>query len=90
LAFISNLKFIPKIPIRSSHLSDITMGQQPSIPTDLSRPLRVIGAGFPRTGTVSFALALEKLLDGPVSHGGSSILLLGEGPSVHLLPNSSH
>ncbi len=55
------------------------MGQQPSIPTDLSRELQVIGAGFSRTGTVSFALALEKLLKGPVCHSGTAILLREEG-----------
>ncbi|CAL3963411.1 unnamed protein product [Diplocarpon coronariae] len=41
------------------------MGQQASIPTDLSREVQVIGAGFSRTGTVSFALELERLLQGP-------------------------
>ncbi|KAL2070028.1 hypothetical protein VTL71DRAFT_14708 [Oculimacula yallundae] len=50
------------------------MGQQASIPTDLSREVQVIGAGFSRTGTVSFALALEKLLKGPVCHSGTAIL----------------
>ena len=50
------------------------MGQQYSA----SRPgtkLRVIGAGLPRTGTVSFSRALEILLDGPVYHGGAQIRL---------------
>jgi hypothetical protein len=56
-----------------------TMGQKPSIPTDLSKEVRVIGAGFSRTGTVSFALALERLLDGPVCHSGTNILLREEG-----------
>lgn len=55
------------------------MGQQPSIPTDLSRKVRVIGAGFSRTGTVSFALALERLLQGPVCHSGTALLLREEG-----------
>ncbi|KAH7397497.1 hypothetical protein BKA64DRAFT_672001 [Cadophora sp. MPI-SDFR-AT-0126] len=50
------------------------MGQQPSIPTDLTREVQVIGAGFSRTGTVSFALAVEKLLKGPVCHSGTAIL----------------
>ncbi|KAJ5035646.1 uncharacterized protein L3040_008111 [Drepanopeziza brunnea f. sp. 'multigermtubi'] len=54
------------------------MGQQPSIPTDLSRELQVIGAGFSRTGTVSFAMALERLLSGPVCHSGTAILLREE------------
>jgi len=47
------------------------MGGVPSIPSDPSRSLKVIGAGYSRTGTLSMALALEKLLDGPVMHGGS-------------------
>lgn len=50
------------------------MGGVPSVPTDPSRTLQVIGAGFARTGTVSMALALEKLLDGPVCHGGTQLL----------------
>jgi Sulfotransferase domain len=55
------------------------MGQQPSMPTDLSKEVRVIGAGFSRTGTTSLALALEKLLQGPVCHGGTTLLLREEG-----------
>lgn len=50
------------------------MGGNASKPTDLSRSLKVIGAGYSRTGTLSMALALEKLLDGPVMHGGSQFL----------------
>jgi hypothetical protein len=50
------------------------MGGVPSIPTDPSRELQVIGAGYSRTGTVAMQLALEKLLDGPVMHGGTQIL----------------
>ncbi|KAI0018217.1 hypothetical protein F4780DRAFT_539056 [Xylariomycetidae sp. FL0641] len=50
------------------------MGAAPSVPTDPSRKLQVIDAGFSRTATVSYALALEKLLDGPVMHGGTQIL----------------
>jgi hypothetical protein len=45
------------------------MGQQSLIPTDLSRELRVIGAGS-RTGTVSFSMALEQLLNGPYATAG--------------------
>ncbi|KAI4594257.1 hypothetical protein KJ359_008532 [Pestalotiopsis sp. 9143b] len=41
------------------------MGGVPSIPTDPTRRLQVIGAGYSRTGTVTMQLALEKLLDGP-------------------------
>ncbi|ORY67540.1 P-loop containing nucleoside triphosphate hydrolase protein [Pseudomassariella vexata] len=50
------------------------MGGVPSKPGDPSRPLEVIGAGYSRTGTLSVQLALEKLLDGPVMHGGTHIL----------------
>lgn len=50
------------------------MGGVPSIPTDPSRELRVIGAGYSRTGTVTMQMALEQLLDGPVCHGGTQIL----------------
>jgi hypothetical protein len=38
---------------------------------DPTRRLEVIGAGYSRTGTVSMQLALEKLLNGPVMHGGT-------------------
>ncbi|UKZ93410.1 uncharacterized protein TrAFT101_008324 [Trichoderma asperellum] len=50
------------------------MGGVPSIPTDKTRTVQVIGAGYSRTGTVSMSLALEKLLDGPVLHGGTQLL----------------
>ncbi|KAM5344185.1 hypothetical protein ACJ41O_012722 [Fusarium nematophilum] len=40
--------------------------------------LRVIGAGLPRTGTASLAVALEILLDGPVIHGGTQAALAPE------------
>ncbi|KAI1779262.1 hypothetical protein F4818DRAFT_438047 [Hypoxylon cercidicola] len=41
------------------------MGGVASIPTDPSRKVQVIAAGYSRTGTVSTSLALAKLLDGP-------------------------
>jgi hypothetical protein len=50
------------------------MGGNASVPTDPNRTLQVIGAGYSRTGTLSMAFALEKLLDGPVMHGGSQLL----------------
>lgn len=50
------------------------MGGVPSVPTDPNRTLEVIGAGYSRTGTSSMAIALERLLDGPVCHGGSQML----------------
>ncbi|KAH8671453.1 hypothetical protein BX600DRAFT_248522 [Xylariales sp. PMI_506] len=49
------------------------MGGLPSKP-DRSKTMLVIGAGYSRTGTVSIQLALEKLLDGPVLHGGTHAL----------------
>lgn len=50
----------------------VKMGGIPSKP-DPARfdRLQVIGAGFSRTGTNSLQLALEKVLDGPVQHGGT-------------------
>jgi hypothetical protein len=48
-------------------------------PTDLSKRLQVIGAGYSRTGTLSFSQALERLLDGPVCHTGSACLMREEG-----------
>ncbi|KAK7416605.1 hypothetical protein QQX98_005076 [Neonectria punicea] len=50
------------------------MGGVPSVPNDPNRSLKVIGAGYSRTGTLSMALALETLLDGPVMHGGTQLL----------------
>ncbi|KAK8074219.1 hypothetical protein PG994_005118 [Apiospora phragmitis] len=50
------------------------MGGAPSKPGDPSRGLEVIGAGFSRTGTVSMQLALEKILNGPVLHGGTHMI----------------
>lgn len=58
------------------------MGGIPSIPTDPSRKVEVIGAGFSRTGTVTFALAMEKLLDGPVMHGGTQMLGREDGNAL--------
>ncbi len=62
------------------------MGQDASKPTDLSPELKVIGAGFSRTGTVTLALALKRLLKGPVCHGGTAILKREEGSAFPLLP----
>ncbi|KAF2733204.1 hypothetical protein EJ04DRAFT_396055, partial [Polyplosphaeria fusca] len=50
------------------------MGGDVSKPTDPTRTLQVIGAGYSRTGTLSMAMALETLLSGPVMHGGSQLL----------------
>ena len=47
------------------------------MPTD-DRDVRVISAGYSRTGTVSMSLALDRLLlDGPILHGGTQILVRG-------------
>ncbi|KAI1383104.1 uncharacterized protein F4822DRAFT_440788 [Hypoxylon trugodes] len=51
------------------------MGASSSIPTDPNQRVQVIAAGYGRTGTVSTALALERLLKGPVLHGGSQLLV---------------
>lgn len=50
------------------------MGQVASLPTDKSRRLEVIDAGFSRTGTLSYTYALEILLDGPVHHTATQLL----------------
>lgn len=57
------------------------MGGVASVPTDHTRSLKVIGAGYSRTGTLSMAMALETLLDGPVMHGGSQLLGREDGIS---------
>lgn len=62
------------------------MGGTASVPQDPSRTLQVIGAGYSRTGTLSMALALEKLLDGPVMHGGSQLLGREDGASPFFTP----
>lgn len=49
------------------------MGQVASVPTDNSRRLKVIDAGFSRTGTLSYTYALEILLDGPVHHTATQL-----------------
>lgn len=48
------------------------MGQIQSKPKP-GTELKVIGVGLSRTGTASFSLALEILLQGPVYHGGTQI-----------------
>ena len=54
------------------------MGGVPSKP-DYSKSMLVIGAGLSRTGTVSTQLALEKLLGGPVMHGGTHMISREDG-----------
>jgi hypothetical protein len=49
------------------------MGGVASIPTD-ERDVQVISAAYSRTGTVSMSLALDKILEGPILHGGNQIL----------------
>lgn len=58
------------------------MGVSASRPTDRTRTLEVINAGFGRTGIVSMASALERLLDGPVMHGGTSMFAREDGKSL--------
>lgn len=42
-----------------------------AIPADPTKTLKVIAAGYDRTGTVSFSMAMQILLKGPVCHSGS-------------------
>jgi hypothetical protein len=50
------------------------MSSVPSNPSDHNRSVGVICAAYSGTGTLSVAAALERLLDGPVMHGGSQLL----------------
>ncbi len=66
------------------------------VPKDFSRQVQVIGAGIGRTGTVSFSFALQKLLNGPVCHGGNACLhrevgknLPPQSSPLYLLPSNS-
>ncbi|KAF2091017.1 hypothetical protein K490DRAFT_16374, partial [Saccharata proteae CBS 121410] len=59
------------------------MGQHPTHPSsDPDTTIRVIGAGLPRTGTLSLTHALAHLLEGPVYHGGTQLTL---GPTSRIL-----
>lgn len=59
------------------------MGAEASIPTDPSRKVQVISAGYSRTGTLSMCMALAKLVDGPVLHGGTHIIVRDDGMKSH-------
>jgi hypothetical protein len=73
LIFGNELKDTSTLETLTPRIELIIMGGVPSVPKDPSRPLKVIGAGYSRTGTLSMALALEKLLNGLVMHGGSQL-----------------
>lgn len=45
---------------------------------DPAATLQVVGAGYSRTGTSSLQLALAKLVDGPIYHGGTQIWMSGD------------
>jgi hypothetical protein len=62
------------------------MGSAPSKP-DPSRSVEVISAGISRTGTESMTLALEKLLNGPVSHGGIQSIHRTDGTFLAIYVN---
>lgn len=51
---------------------------------DPAATLQVVGAGYSRTGTSSLQLALAKLVDGPVYHGGTQIWMSGDDARVKL------
>lgn len=70
------------------HRHGSRMGAAPSIPTDPSRTVQVIGAGFSRTGTVSMQMALEILLKGPVLHGGTQLVAREDGMSCSVLSHA--
>lgn len=50
------------------------MGGVASIPVDAAVKPKVICVGYQRTGTLSTAIALERLGYGPVAHGGSQLM----------------
>src|SRR4051812_48776803 len=58
-----------------------TMGGVASIPVNPRQRPEVICIGYQRTGTLSMALALEKLGYGPVAHGGSQLVGRDDGTS---------
>ncbi len=60
-------------------IATCAMGGVASIPTDPSQKVEVISAGYSRIGTVSMSLALQKLRNGPVLHGGTQILVQDDG-----------
>lgn len=62
------------------------MGGVPSVPQDRSRRIQVIAAGYSRTGTTSISIALARLLDGPVFHGGNQIFQREDGTSMTYPP----
>jgi hypothetical protein len=60
----------------------MTMRSQHMPPTQHdkdTKTVKVIGAGYSRTGTVSFSLAMEILLGGPVMHSGTASVVREEG-----------
>ncbi|KAK8043656.1 hypothetical protein PG993_006086 [Apiospora rasikravindrae] len=60
------------------------MGGSLSKPDPSRVSLEVIGAGYSRTGTSSMQLALEKLVGGPIYHGGTQIWLSGDDSLVDI------
>ena len=55
------------------------MGAVASLPVNPRQRPEVICLGYQRTGTLSMALALDKLGYGPVAHGGSQLLHREDG-----------
>ncbi|KAK8104193.1 uncharacterized protein PG998_011226 [Apiospora kogelbergensis] len=60
------------------------MGGSLSKPDPSRSTLEVVGAGYSRTGTSSMQLALERLVDGPIYHGGTQIWLSGDDKRTKL------
>ena len=63
-------------------------------PKDKSRTVRVISSGYSHTGSLSFALAIQIFLKGPMCHGGSVSLAREERKfisySTKISPTSIH
>lgn len=60
------------------------MGSHVSKPDPDSDGLKVIAAGYSRTGTSSMHIALERLLGEPAQHGGAYFFNAGDGMSIAL------
>lgn len=83
---VSTHHFLARLHLdQTSTLSVANMGGVASIPTDPSRTVQVISAGYSRTGTVSMSMALDKLLDGPILHGGTQIFVRDDGENPQCL-----
>jgi len=64
----SSLKMVQVVGVED--LGEFTKTQK-ALPSDLTKTPKVIAAGYSRTATVSFSMAMQILLKGPVCHCGT-------------------